>query len=217
MSIRIHYQNELNELNEKMLKMAALVEESMDKAMDSLVKKDVELAKEVIEFDPKINEMELAIEDDCTVLIAREAPVAQDLRQVVTILKIVTQLERMADHAVHIAKRTIELKDEEYIKPLIDLPQMAQLGNKNLHDAISAYIEKNPDRAEDIAKKDKRINELHDQVTREIFTYTAQNMANFKQATVLLFISRFLERYGDHVTNICEWIIYTYTGKHVEL
>lgn len=197
--------------------MGTLVEEAMQSAMHALKTKDYELAGRTIDNDEKINQLELEIQDKLTVLIATEQPVARDLRHIVTSLKVVTQLERMGDHAVHIAKSAIRLKDEEYIKPLIDLPKMSEIGVQMLHEVLTAFAECDEKRAQQIAQMDDQIDNLNNQVWRELITYMMEDSKLIRQATSLLFVSRWLERFGDHVTNISEWIVYDATGTHTEL
>lgn len=214
---RHHYNEKIRDIDRKILMMGTYVEESINKCIKALLTKDKELAKTIISDDAIVNDLEIKIQDDLIILIATEQPVAGDLRHVITSLKIVTQLERMGDHAVHIAKATLDIADQEYIKPLIDVPKMADIGVKMLHDALSAFSDSDPKLAEDVAQLDDAVDQLRDQVNRELVTYMLQDMREFNQITSLLFIARWLERFADHVTNICEWIVYDCTGKHVEL
>jgi phosphate transport system protein len=171
----------------------------------------------VVAGDAAINQVEQEIEDRCIVLIAREQPVATDLRKLITSLKIVTQLERMGDHALHVAKGTLRLLPETYMKPLIDIPRMAESGIGMIRDVLTAFLDNDAERAREVASRDHLVDELHNQVMREVFTYMMENTKNIPQSISLLFISRFLERVGDHVTNICEWVVYSATGERVEL
>jgi phosphate transport system protein len=123
----------------------------------------------------------------------------------------------MGDHAVHIAKAVFRVKGQKFIKPLIDLPRMAEYGIAMIHDALTAFADSDQTRATEVAKLDDRIDELHDQVWRELLTYMMADVHTIDQATTLLFVSRWLERFGDHATNICEWVVYDCSGKHVEL
>lgn len=214
---RHHYSDKISDIDRKILMMGTLVEESISKCIEALVNKDKQIASRIIEEDTRINDLELKIQDDLTILIATEQPVAGDLRHVITSLKIVTQLERMGDHAVHIAKTTLEIADQNYVKPLIDIPKMAQIGIEMLHASLSAFSESDQARARTIAESDDEVDKLRDQINRELITYMLQDMKNFSQVTSLLFITRWLERFADHVTNICEWIVYDCSGKHIEL
>jgi phosphate transport system protein len=217
MGARQSFEEEMDSVNQEILRMGVMVEEALRRAVDSLVNRDGELARAVVAEDLNINRMEQEIEDRCVVLIAREQPVATDLRKLVTSLKIVTQLERMGDHALHVAKGTLRLLPEAYMKPLIDIPRMAGIGIGMIRDALTAFLDNDADRARAVALRDREIDELHNQVMREVFTYMMENNKYISQSISLLFISRFLERVGDHVTNICEWVVYGATGERVEL
>jgi phosphate transport system protein len=204
-------------LNNEILKMGTLVEESMRDAIEALKEQNIELAEKTIAGDDNINQMELEVQDKLTLLIATEQPVAQDLRHIVTSLKVVSQLERMGDHAVHVAKAARRLEGEQYMKPLIDLPKMSSIGIQMLHEVLNAFIERDEQKARTIAEMDDQIDDLRDQVWRELITYMMEDTKFIRQATTFLFISRWLERFGDHVTNISEWIVYDASGEHVEL
>jgi len=217
MGTRQVFEEEMAALNQEILRMGVMVEEALHQAVESLVNKDGELARAVVDGDKAINQVEQEIEDRCIVLIAREQPVASDLRRLVTSLKIVTQLERMGDHALHVAKGTLRLLPEAYMKPLIDIPRMAEVGIKMIRDVLTAFLDNDAERAREVASRDRLVDELHNQVMREVFTYMMENAKNIPQSISLLFISRFLERVGDHVTNICEWVVYSATGERVEL
>jgi phosphate transport system protein len=217
MGTRQVFAEELSALHQEILRMGVMVEEALRRAVESLVRKDGELARAVVAGDAAINRMEQEIEERCVVLIAREQPVATDLRKLVTSLKIVTQLERMGDHALHVAKGTLRLLPETYMKPLIDIPRMAELGIGMIRDVLTAFLDNDAERAREVAQRDQQIDELHTQVMREVFTYMMENTSFISQSISLLFISRFLERVGDHVTNICEWVVYSATGERVEL
>lgn len=215
--MREHFIQEIENINQDILRMGVLVEENITKALKALVKQDLNLAKEVIEADNKVNEMELAISDRCAIFIAREQPVASDLRHIVACLKVVSDIERIGDYAVHAAKRAKELSDEKYIKPLIDIPQMLELGREMLKDSITALVKADDFLALEVAKRDKEMDSLNKQVYRELLALMLEDRDNIKQATKLLFLSRFLERLGDHAVNICSWAIYSAKGEHEDL
>ena len=217
MEIRQRFLESLHGINQEVLKMGTLVEEAIRKSMQALKNQDVDLANQVIEEDNVINQLELSIQDRCIVLIATEQPVAGDLRGLITIIKIVTQLERMGDHALHVANGAIRLADERYMKKLIDLPRMAECAIRMIHEVLTAFMNNDEEKAMAVAGMDDEIDELHNQVMRECLTYMMEDPKNIPQATSFLFISRFLERLGDHVTNISEWICYNITGIHREL
>jgi phosphate transport system protein len=217
MGTRQAFEEEMHSVNQEILRMGVMVEEALQRAVRSLVDRDAELARAVVAEDAAINHLEQAIEDRCVVLIAREQPVATDLRRLVTGLKIVTQLERMGDHALHVARGTLRILPEPYMKPLIDIPRMAEIGVAMIHDVLGAFLDNDAQRAREVAARDQEVDELHEQVMRELFTYMMENTKCISQAISLLFISRFLERIGDHVTNICEWVVYGATGERVDL
>ena len=217
MGTRQVFEEELSAVNQEILRMGVMVEEALRRAVESLVNRDEELARAVVAEDAAVNHLEQEIEDRCIVLIAREQPVASDLRRLVTGLKIVTQLERMGDHALHVAKGTLRLLPEPYMKPLIDIPRMAEVGIGMIRDVLTAFLANDASLAREVAQRDREIDRLHEQVMREVFTYMMENTRYISQSISLLFISRFLERVGDHVTNICEWVVYGATGERVEL
>ena len=197
--------------------MVVLVEENAKKAQKALIKQDAALARQVIEADEKVNAMELEITDKCTLILAREQPVASDLRHLVACLKVVSDIERIGDYVVHAAKRAKELSDEKYIKPLIDIPKMLDLGSKMLRDAVDALIHSDEVKARETANLDSEMDHLNKQIYRELLALMLEDSDNIKQATKLLFLSRFLERMGDHAVTICSWAIYSAVGSHAEL
>jgi phosphate transport system protein len=217
MKPREQYLENLRTLRKEILRMGVLVEEALRKSIKSLVDQDTALAAVVVDDDEAINAMELDIEDKSTVLIAKEQPVASDLRNIITGLKIVTQLERMGDHAVHIAKTTLRIAGESYIKPLIDIPRMGEVCVRMAREVLTAFIDDDIEKARMVATMDEEVDDLHAQVQRELFTHMMEDATRITQAIQLLFVSRYLERFADHITNISEWIIYGQTGDHVEL
>jgi len=217
MSSRQHYLDKLADLQRELLRMGCSMEEAVKKAITALVNHDAELAQEVIDGDDDMDELLVAIESQCVKLIATEQPVAKDLRLIFTALKISTDLERMADYAVDIAKIAIRLADEVYIKPLIDIPRMADLAIDMVQDSLEAYVKQDASTAEEISRRDDMIDGLYKQIFRELLTYMIEDPKNINQATYFIFVARSLERIGDHATNVCEWIIYLVTGERKDL
>lgn len=217
MGARSFFDKELAELYNMLKEMGYMVEEAIDNSIKSLANQDTELAEKVIANDDLIDDMELNIEERCIKLIATQQPLAGDLREIFTTLKIITDMERMADHAVDIAKVTLRLAGQEYIKPLIDIPRMADLVREMVRDCLKAYINKDLDMANSISKKDDEIDGLYKQIFRELLVYMMENPKTISQATQFLLVSRFLERIGDHTTNVCEWVIYMITGQRKDL
>jgi phosphate transport system protein len=217
MGARSFFDKELAEVYNMLKEMGYMVEEAIDNSIKSLANQDTELAEKVIANDDLIDDMELNIEERCIKLIATQQPLAGDLREIFTTLKIITDMERMADYAVDIAKVTLRLAGQEYIKPLIDIPRMADLVREMVRDCLKAYINKDLDMANSISKKDDEIDGLYKQIFRELLVYMMENPKTISQATQFLLVSRFLERIGDHTTNVCEWVIYMITGQRKDL
>lgn len=207
------YDQALSDLQQEILKMASLVEEAIYKAVQSLAKQDVVLAQQVMDGDELIDQMEIDIEDRCLRLIALQQPIARDLRIISTAIRIISHLERMADHARHIARTTIRLDGQPLIKPLVDIPRMAILAQKMLKDSIDAYVRLDVDLAEQIGRDDDAVDALYSQVFRELLTYMMEDPRTIGQATHLIFVGRYLERIADHAQNIAEWIIFLVTGE----
>lgn len=214
---RQSFQDELDSLHHELIRMGSKVEEQIDKCINALAAQDAEMANRIIEDDDIIDNMEVDIEGKCVKLIARQQPLAIDLRTIFTAIKIVTDLERIADHAVDISKITLMLKDEKYIKPLIDIPRMAGIVQEMIRVSLDAYVRLDTNLAEEICKRDDEIDTIYKQVFRELLLIMMEDPTTVSQATQFLFVCKFLERIGDHVTNICEWIVYLVTGEYKDL
>ncbi len=214
-STRQNYNQELAELRNDILEMGTRVELAIGQAVASLSNQDIEMAKYVIAGDDYIDNMESNIEDKCMVLIARQQPLARDLRIIGTGLKITTDLERVGDHAFDIAKIALDIAEQPLIKPLIDIPRMSAMAQKMLRDSLAAYINLDITLAEMVCAADDEVDDLYYQTFRELLTYMMEDPRNIKQATQLLFVARYLERVADHATNIGEWVIYLETGQRM--
>jgi len=216
--MREQFNQQLDELTSKLVHMGTLVVESLQKAIKAFINKDAEAAQKIIEEDEKINAIFIEIEEKATILIATEQPVASDLRRIMSIVKTSNNLERIGDHSVHLGKSTIRLKDEKYIEPVISMiPHMAEICIGMVNDAITAFMNSDVELAVEISKRDDQIDRLHEKLFDDIIQIMKTDPDIILQATDLLFIIRFLERLGDHVTHICEWIVYMSSGDHVEL
>lgn len=211
------FHDELEMLHQELLKMGSLVEEAIYLSVKSLVERDVKLAEKVIMQDDLLDQMELKIEEKCLQLMALQQPMAKDLRRLGTMLKIVTDLERMADHAVDIAKATIKLQHEPYPKPLIDIPKMASIVQEMVHASIEAYIRQDEAMAYQTAKKDDEVDALFKLIFNELVDVMTNDRSKTTEGTQLLMVAQFLERIGDHATNLNEWVIYMVTGQIPEL
>ncbi|AIS51816.1 phosphate-specific transport system accessory protein PhoU [Thermoanaerobacter kivui] len=214
---RTHFEKELEKLHYDVLKMGSLVEEAIANAIVSLVNHDTELAQKVIDDDDRIDKMEVEIDNKCAKIIVTQQPIARDLRIVLTGLKIVTDLERMADYAVDIAKTTLRIAHQKYIKPLIYIPRMAETVREMVKMSLDSYVRQDLDLARTIGEKDDIVDALYKQVFTEPLTYMMEDPRNIDQASQFLFVARYLERIADHATNICEWVIYLDTGEHIDL
>lgn len=214
-STRQGYNQELEALRQEILQMGHMVVRAIEEAVFSLSTQDRALARKVMEGDDAIDGLEIDIEDKCMVLIARQQPLARDLRIIGTGLKITTDLERMGDHAYDIAKITLKIADEPLIKPLMDIPRMAKLAQKMLQDSLEAYTTLNVAQSEEVCQADDAVDSLYHQVVRELLTYMMEKPATISQATQILFVARYLERIADHATNIAEWTIYLATGERL--
>ena len=215
--MRESFDKKLTDVKHKVLRMGAMVENVIEISMKSLMNHDVEMAKSVNVEDDKIDAMELEIEQDCMKLLALEQPLARDLRTVATALKIITDLERMGDHAVNIAKKTIEIGDEEFIKPLIDIPHMAEICEKMVHMSLDSFVNEDTELAYKVASMDEEVDKLFECVFNDLIAIIGKDNKYIKQGSELLFVGRYLERIADHTTNVCERVIYMVTGVLKEI
>lgn len=211
-----HFDEELNKLKEKLLRMASLVEEAISHAVKALVDRNSELAAEVIKRDDEVNMLEIEIDEECLKLLALMQPIAIDLRFITSAMKIGNDLERMGDQAVNIAERTLELLRQPQLKPLIDIPRMATLAQKMVKDSLDAFVNKDTNLARDVCIRDDQVDNLNDQVFRELLTYMMEDTSTITRAVDLILIGRHLERIADHATNIGEDVVYLVEGKTIK-
>lgn len=211
--MRKNYQKQLDELKDEMLIMAGKVEEAIWESINALQEQDLARANKVIENDDIIDELEIKLEEMSTKLIALQQPVAGDLRTIIVISKLATDLERIGDHAVNIAEKVLEIGNEPLIKPLIDIPKMTEIVTRRLKESLDAFIRFDSAAAREIAREDEEVDKCDESILTELLEMMAEDSSIVEQATSLIFISRFLERIGDHSTNICERVIYMDTGK----
>ena len=213
--IRQGFDQELDSLRNDLLHMGEVVQSSIAMAVEALARQDVDLAKKVIDGDDEIDRLQVEIEDRCMALIARQQPVAKDLRVLGTALKITTDLERIGDHAVSIAKISKKIGNKPLIKPLVDIPRMALIAEHMLKDTLNAYLHLDVHVAEQVCRDDKMVDKLYKQVFRELLTFMMEDAKKISQSTQLIFVARYLERIADHSTNIAEWVIYLVTGQRL--
>jgi phosphate transport system protein len=210
-----HYEKDLQDLKEKILLLGGTVEEMIATAMRSLLDRKPDLARRVIESDPKVDATELDVDHLCLSLLALRQPAASDLRFIATALKIVTDLERIGDLAVNIAERAIELNEEPPLKPYIDIPRMASAASDMLHQALDAFVNRNPDQARRVLAADAAVDSLNVQLFRELLTYMIEEPKNVSRALRITFIAKYLERIADHATNIAQMVIFMCEGRDV--
>lgn len=207
----------LEEMHADLLRMGSLVEKQIYECIEALVNQDIKTAEEIIKNDDIIDDMQKSIEDKVIKLIAMQQPIAADLRNIFTTIKIVTDLERMADHAVDIAKVIKRLKDEKYAKPLIDIPKIGNLVKNMIKGALDAYVDTNLDKAYEVCKMDDELDAIYKHVFGELLSMMRNDPKTINQATQFLFVCKYFERVGDRTTNICESTIYLITGEQVDL
>ncbi|MDD3345756.1 MAG: phosphate signaling complex protein PhoU [Candidatus Omnitrophica bacterium] len=212
-----HVDEELKELHKDILMLAVSVQEAISKSIESLKNRDKDLAQEVIDSDGKIDELELAIDEKCIDLIARYQPMAGDLRYITTGLKINAELERIADIAVDIAQRSLELMQKPLLKPLVDIPRLSEIAREMVRDSIDAFIKKDAQLARRVALADADADRLRNLVQDELVDeYMARDSKTAERAVALLLIARYLERICDHTTNIAEDVVYMVEAKVVK-
>jgi phosphate transport system protein len=207
------YDQHLRELQDNVLAMGSMVETALCRSMDALKNRDLNLAQQVIDGDSKIDHKRFDIEEACIDLIVTQQPMASDMRIIIAVLNIIVDLERIGDHADGNARIAIMIGDEPSLKPLIDLPRMTELTISMLHRTLEAFINHDAETATKICAEDDAIDNLYDQVFRELLTFMAEDPKTITRATRLIWVAHNLERSADRVTNIAERIIYVVTGS----
>ena len=210
------FDQELNILKEDLLKMASLAEDAIAKSIKALVERDSTLAQEVIDRDREINLLEIEINNQCLKLLALKQPMAVDLRFITSTMKIVSHLERIADQAVNISQRTLELIKQPLLKPLIDIPRMAKLAQEMVRTSIDSLVNKDSLLAKRIGGRDNLVDDLNDQIFRELLTYMIEDPRTIKRAIELILVGRHLERIADLATNISEEVVFILNGKNIK-
>jgi len=217
MSIRATFDHELQDLRDSVLRLGSKVDMAISQSIQALKERDRNLAQKIIADDETVNELRFKIEEDCISLIARQQPAARDLRLIVAAMNIVLDLERMGDHAAGIATIVLRMGDEPLLKPLIDLPRMAQISQDMLRQSLDALISGNPDAALAITQIDDKVDLLYNQIFRELVSYMIEDPRTVTRAMYLLFCAHNVERIADRVTNICERVIFVATGRMEEI
>ncbi|MDP4084448.1 MAG: phosphate signaling complex protein PhoU [Bacillota bacterium] len=217
MHTRSNFDNNLKQLKDMLIEMARISENAMKDSIQALIQQDLEKAKEIIENDNEIDRLEHEINNKAIILIAKESPVAGDLRKIIVALKISSEVERIADNAVNIAKSTLHIGTEKHIKEIIDIPKMMDLALEMLNESLNAYLTEDIVLAKECAKKDDIVDEMYGRLFHELMGYIQRNPENTNQITQLAFVCRFIERIADLSTNISEHIIYLVTGNQYDL
>lgn len=207
--MRRRFDEQLEQLNQEMLHMGTMVEDSIQKAIEALLKQDVELAQIIMESDSQIDQKQKEIENICFTLLMQQQPVASDLRIISAALKMVTDMERIGDHAADISEMTVHLAHEPYIKNLELISRMASETMWMLIQSIEAYVEKDVKKASDVIAHDDIVDDLFAQTKLELIDLIHKDKNNGEQATDLLMVAKYFERIGDHATNIAEWVIFS--------
>lgn len=215
--MRVDYERNLKQLQDKVLSLGSMVENAITLSMDAMKNRDTALAQRVVKDDSLINEKRFEIEEDCIHLIATQAPMARDLRVIVAVLNIIIDLERIGDHAAGNAKIAIMLGDEPPLKPLIDLPRMADKTADMLRRAMDAFVRRDAVAARKVTEDDDEVDALYDQIFRELLYFMGEDPRTVNRATRLIWAAHNLERSADRVTNICERVVFVVTGKQEEI
>ncbi len=215
--MREKFERELRHLNEEILVLGSMVEGAVTDSVDALKRRDFEASSRLIAYDRQINQKRFAIEGETLVVIATQQPTAGDMRSLAAVLSIAGELERMGDYAKGIARINQMIGPEPLIKPLIDIPRMAQQACSMLHRSLDAFARHDVDLARAIPPEDDIVDDLYNQVYRELLTLILSNPQNMNQANYLLWAAHNLERMADRTINICERVVYTVTGQFVEL
>jgi len=217
MEIRTTFHKKLREMQDEVLVMGSMVEKTLISSVKALKERDLDLAHQIISDDLKVNQKRFEIEERCVELIATQQPMASDLRIIIAILNITTEIERIGDYAVGIARITIMIGDEPPLKPLIDIPRMAEQTVDMLRRSLDSFINRDAESARKIATEDDLVDHLYDQVFRELLVFMAEDPKTITRATRLMWTAHNLERAADRVTNICERVVFIVTGKMEEI
>jgi len=212
--MRTRFDEQLKAMNNNLIQMGAFIENAIALATKALIEQDSSLAKKAIDCDNEINEMEKLIESQCLKLILHQQPIASDLRLISTALKMITDMERIGDHATDISEIMLLLSDAVYIKKLEHIPQMAEATIKMVSNSIDAYVNKDLALANSVIKYDDVVDELFSTIKTDLIALIRADVKNGEQALNLLMIAKYFERIGDHAVNLAEWVIFSITGAH---
>ena len=215
--MRDYYNRQLSELETMMRDMGQMIETAIEEAMTALLEKDQKKAKEIIQNDEKVDHQQKKIEDLCMQLLLSQQPVATDLRQISSAIKMVTDMERIGDHAADISEITLQLAQSGYPHDLTEVKKMAKETTNMLKDSLDAYIEKNAQKAVKVIHQDDVVDDYFSRIKKEIIRQINESSEGGEQEADLLMIIKYLERIGDHATNIAEWVLFYITGEHPDV
>ena len=213
-NMRNRFDRQLVQLNNELIEMGGMIEKAISDTVKALVNQDIELASNVLEYDEEIDHQEREIEQLCLKLLLQQQPVAKDLRLISAALKMITDMERIGDHATDISEITIELSKESYIKKLDHIQQMAKETMVMLVQSVEAFVNKDMDKARTVIVHDDVVDDLFNKVKAELIAMIHEDVNAGEQASDLLMAAKYFERIGDHATNISEWVIFSITGQH---
>jgi phosphate transport system protein len=217
MEMSAAFRKGFQEIQDNVLTMGGMVSKAINRSIEALKNRDLKLAHRIIADDAKINEQRFAIEDRCIELMAAHQQMVSDLRTIVSVLSIITELERIGDYAEGIAKIVVMIGDEPPLKPLIDIPRMAELTTEMIDKSLQSFVARDVELAKRVVTMDNVVDGLYDQVFRELLTFMMVDPKTINRATRLIWVAHNLERAADRVTNICERVVFTVTGKMEEL
>lgn len=215
--IRKTFENEIQQVKDEVLLLGSMVEHAIMASVESLKKRDLKGSEKIIADDREINKKRFAIESQLMILIATQQPMAHDLRLLASTMEIISELERMGDYAKGIANINIRMGEEKLLKPLIDVPRMAQIGTNMLHRSLTAFVNEDVEAAKAIPAEDDEVDALYTQIYRELMLFIIQDPKSIERANWLLWVAHNLERVADRVTNICERTIFIATGEMAEI
>lgn len=213
----VDFEKKLKQLEQDVLSLGNMVERAIDSSVQGLRKRDLALARQIIEYDQELDHKRFAIEEDCMRLITTAHPEGSDLRTIIAVLGIITELERMGDYAEGIANITLMIGDQPPLKPLVDIPRMAQKGIEMLRGSVESFLDRDVEKAKRICREDDEVDALYDQVFRELLLFMIEDPKTITRATWLIWVAHNLERFADRVTNICERVVFSVTGKMVDI
>ena len=213
--MELHFDQELTQLKDSLLRMSALAEQGVATALKALVARDAALAHKVDADDNQLDHLQMDIDERSIQLIALRQPKARDLRFIIVTMKIAAELERVGDQAVNIAHRAEELSAEPLLKPLVDIPRMAELARGMVHDALDAFVYAKPDTARAVIARDEEVDNLNRQLQRELTSFMIELPPTITRALALMNVARYLERVADHATNIAEEVVYLYEARDI--